>query len=505
MPKPPKAQKTGRPVRVRTLALSILLLAMFLRFYQLPTLPAGIQVDEAMNGCNILQILETGKFHVFYPENMGREGMFINIQAFFSSILGNEPWVLRLVSAIFGVLTVWTTWLLMSEISSPEIGLFAAFFLATSFWHLMLSRLGTRAISAPFFLTLSLWLMFVAIRRMREGKPFVVHTILAGIVYGLGFHSYTAFRVTPVLAGGIFAYAFVVARKQFWRFAAILTMTAALVVAPLILYFIRNPAAAVGRASQISVFRTAKNPALEILLNIGKTAQMFFFVGDKGWRHNYDSRAELFWPVAILFAIGVGLAIVAVWKRTDAQRAFTSALLLVWIAVAAIPAIVSGEGVPHALRTVLMIPAVAAIAALGAQWAYSRLKMSWRTALLAAFLLFVAWDPYHTYFDLWLNHPEIPGHFSDSLVRLAGQFNQMPRTNPRYLAVTATGPPANGIPVLMMPFTYVTRSYTQKEQRETKIYYITPESFRLQPGKNFCQAVIASMPGAPVTCVNLRY
>src|SRR5258708_7211545 len=124
-----------------------------------------------MNGSNILQILETGKFQVFYPENMGREGLYLNLQAIFSYFLGNEPWVLRAVGAMFGVMTVWATYLLATELFSTAVGLLASFFAATSFWHLMLSRLGTRAVSAPFFLTLAVCLLLVSMKRLREGKP----------------------------------------------------------------------------------------------------------------------------------------------------------------------------------------------------------------------------------------------------------------------------------------------------------------------------------------------
>jgi hypothetical protein len=59
-----------------------------------------------MNGNNALEVLETHRFEVFYPENGGREGLYINIAAGFVRWLGNEPWVLRLPAAIFGWLTV---------------------------------------------------------------------------------------------------------------------------------------------------------------------------------------------------------------------------------------------------------------------------------------------------------------------------------------------------------------------------------------------------------------
>ena len=59
-----------------------------------------------MNGNNALEALETGDFKIFYPENNGREGLFINIQALSLKVFGAEPWALRIVSAIFGFLTV---------------------------------------------------------------------------------------------------------------------------------------------------------------------------------------------------------------------------------------------------------------------------------------------------------------------------------------------------------------------------------------------------------------
>ncbi|MEK9147933.1 MAG: hypothetical protein AAB650_00675, partial [Patescibacteria group bacterium] len=61
--------------------LAILILGAGFRFYLLPSVPPGLYPDEAANGNNAREALETGNFKVFYPENNGREGLFINIQA----------------------------------------------------------------------------------------------------------------------------------------------------------------------------------------------------------------------------------------------------------------------------------------------------------------------------------------------------------------------------------------------------------------------------------------
>src|SRR3989344_7847114 len=170
-------------------------LAVFFRFWDLGSAPPGLWSDEAMNGTNAIQALEGGQWKFYYPENFGREALFINIQALFVKALGHEPWVLRFPSAIFGILTVLGVYLLTKEIfrdlpkkeigfrlSSPEkLALFSAFLMATSFWHINFSRIGFRAIMAPLLLT---WVIYLLLISFHKGKLLI--PILAGFIYGLG-------------------------------------------------------------------------------------------------------------------------------------------------------------------------------------------------------------------------------------------------------------------------------------------------------------------------------
>ena len=237
------------------LLITIIIIAAFLRLYNIAGLPPGLYPDEAMNGNNALEALSTGNFKVFYPENNGREGLFINIQALFLAIFGNEPWALRLPSVIFGILTVLGIYFLAKELfreknSKPEtlnskqiqnpnfqnsknfrildlgfrishsekIALLSSFFLATSFWHINFSRIGFRAIMAPTFLVWGIFLLLKALNQIKNNSQFPISNIqsnskfqipkskfhwllplLAGAVYGLGFYSYIAYRATPLL------------------------------------------------------------------------------------------------------------------------------------------------------------------------------------------------------------------------------------------------------------------------------------------------------------------
>jgi dolichyl-phosphate-mannose--protein O-mannosyl transferase len=150
-----------------------------------------------MNGNDALENLETGRMDVFYPQNGGREGLYINIdiETALIYLFGPEPWLLRLPAAVFGILTVWDAYRPAAELFSVPIGLLACFFMATSFWHVLFSRLGLRAIAAPCFAVWTLYFLLDAMRRARDGKPAAARIVLAGFLCGLGFYTYIAYRV----------------------------------------------------------------------------------------------------------------------------------------------------------------------------------------------------------------------------------------------------------------------------------------------------------------------
>ena len=91
--------------------LLIIALAAFFRMWQLDKIPPGLYHDEAINGNEAL--FAPGK--VFYPENNGREGLFINLISLSFLIFKPSIWSLRLVSAVIGILTVLGLYLLTMQ------------------------------------------------------------------------------------------------------------------------------------------------------------------------------------------------------------------------------------------------------------------------------------------------------------------------------------------------------------------------------------------------------
>lgn len=462
----------------------ILIIASFFRLYHIKNIPPGLYPDEAMNGNNALASLDRNDFDVFYPENNGREGLFINIQALFLKVLGNEPWTLRLVSTLFGVLTVLGLYFLGRELFSPQVGLLGSFLLAANFWHINFSRTGFRAIMAPAFLVWGIYFLLIALRRTRP-KIVNFYAALGGVVYGLGMHSYIAYRATPVIIFFIVGYMFwlnkdKLIRKKILIASACWLVTAFLVSLPLLLYFAENPADFFGRTSQLSIF-SSEAPLTDLGLNTIKTLGMFNFVGDWNWRHNYAGAPELFWPVGILFILGVILGIKELIQNSKFEiRNFGFSILFVWFLVAMIPVVISNEGLPHALRAILMIPPVILLSAFGGMWVLEIIKRLFkpvlRVPILSLVLLLLTLQGYYAYFEAWDKNPNVQGAFAADYVALGRELNSLPVEIPKYVIVNTGGVLVNGVPMPAQTVMFITDTYTREKQRDKNIYYVIPET-----------------------------
>ncbi|HEY4498366.1 MAG TPA: glycosyltransferase family 39 protein [Candidatus Paceibacterota bacterium] len=466
----------------------IIIIAAILRLANLTTIPPGLYPDEAMNGNNALEALKAGDFKVFYPENNGREGLFINIQALFVRFLGNEAWVLRLPSALFGVLTVLGVYFLTKELfnggaetenlklkSRKYIALLAAFLLATSFWHINFSRMGFRAIMAPFFLT---WAVYFLILAFRKNPLFA---LAGGIAYGLGFYSYIAYRATPILILLIVLLFWLRKKDSLFRRKILLStayfiLLSFIVVLPLGLYFLENPADFFGRTTQISVF-SSPSPLKDLTINSLKTAGMFNIRGDYNWRHNLSGRPELFWPVGILFLSGVIVGLRELIKRTRSSG-FPFLVIGLWLVVAALPVVISNEGMPHALRAIIMIPPVVILAAVGGVKIYEWLdrKINNRNILRLVTIVFLAilvFEAYQSYFIRWARNPNTAGAFSQEYVKIAEELNKVPFETPKFVIVKAGGVDVRGLPMPTQTVMFLTDTFGETERQKKNFFYLT--------------------------------
>ena len=480
--------------------IAILIIAAFFRLYNITELPPGLYPDEAMNGNNALE----ANWKIFYPENNGREGLFMNIQTVFLKVLmplsgGNpEPWMLRFPSAIFGILTVLGVYFLSKELFNKNVALVSSFFLATSFWHINFSRIGFRAIMAPFFLVWATYFLVVALRTAGnkfQASSFKFQAAVGGLFFGLGFYSYIAYRIMPLLIAIIFFYYFYQHReyaKKLWAAISIYVIAAFIIALPIGIYFLKNPTDFFGRTVQVSI-GVSQSPIGDLAMNTVKTLGMFNFVGDGNWRHNIAGAPEMFWPVGILFIIGIVLGIVSIFKKNEDKFQ----VLFYWFILAMLPVIISNEGIPHALRAILMLPSAVIFAGAGGVWLIEKIKnqkskikitiqnskvldFTAYTLLFIILALFIV-QAYYAYFIQWGKNPNVQGSFAADYVQIGKQLNALPKEMPKYVLVEAGGVDVRGIPMPTQTVMFITDTFTPEKQKEKNIFYVLPDKFNQTP------------------------
>ncbi len=412
-----------------------MLIAVFFRFYQIREMPGGLFPDEAANGLDI-NLMQQGHLQPFYERGNGREALFFYMLWGSISVLGKGPWQHHIVSAVIGVLSVLACFLvtrrlfMMDANGSPSfskegvggnsgsnratnIALLAAFFMAVSSWHIVLSRTAFRAIQIPLFSSLTFYFLLCAYQSRlpspihpprlapsetggegqgeRLNRRAYLYAFLAGVAFALGFYTYIAFRIMlPILVMLLFLpllshlkkFTFVQTFRQYWKTALFFLMGSVLVILPIGKYFYQHPGSFVGRASQVSIFnpqlytingqqlhdKPPLSTVLPVAVEVFKTQMLgFFTAGDLNWRSNISGYPFLSLLVSLFFGIGLILCSVFAMgyffsphKRTGWWKYF---LLFGWFFGMMLPVVTTAEGIPHGLRGIGVIPAVFIISA----------------------------------------------------------------------------------------------------------------------------------------------
>lgn len=481
--------------------IAILAIAAFFRLYKLDSAPPGLYPDEAMNGNNALTALSgEDEFKVFYPENNGREGLFINIQALSLKIFGIHPWSLRLVSAIFGILTVAGLYLLTKLLFGWKPASLAAFLMAITSWHVIFSRIGFRAIMLPFVLVFGFYFFFKGIK-----KGDLVSFSLSGLFWGLGAHTYISYRVAPLILLIIMAVYWLSLKKDFsfskYDFAKtrlfmgfiILAASAVFIALPVLIFYFQNPDAFLSRAgAYLSVF-SQKDPPKELFSSIFKTLGMFNFQGDWNWRHNISGWPQLSLPIGALFILGFIRELLHLARIKHGHVSTNHTLLFAWFFVMLLPGFLSIEA-PHALRAIGVIPVVMIFSGLGAYWIFEKLY-KWYSAFqpelnprkprilvtiaLTGFLISLGILEYNRYFIIWAQDPETHMAFNQNYVDMAERINNLPPdSRKRYILVNTGGTLVNGIPMPSQTVMFLTDTYTAKKQVAKNLFYLTEDQFK---------------------------
>jgi 4-amino-4-deoxy-L-arabinose transferase-like glycosyltransferase len=434
-----------------------LLLAGFLRFWQLGEMPPGFYHDEAYNGLDALALLRGDTFPQFYEGwelyaqdahadnppsptrwplffegNYGREPVHIYLMGLSIWLFGATPAVVRAVPAAASVLAVWTTYLAARAIFHNQkrelvetVPILAAFALALLFPAVHFSRFGLRAMVFVPVETLAVYFFWRGVngaggqgsgdQRSLGAREFVWFAA-AGVMLGLGVYIYAAARLFPLLFVGFVLFWFWqdrAALQRFWRPVAVMAGVSFLTAVPILIFFAQYPYFFVFRIAYVA--NKGKGAVdgkawLTWLLNIGRTIRGLFWLGETHLRHNLPGRPYLDPVQAFTFVAGLFWAL-----RQKLQ--LRSVFILLWLIVMLLPTIMSGDA-PHFGRMTGAAPVVVILIALGSyhvsritfhalRLTDNRLRITLYVLLIVASAILTGRD----YFGRYANHPQIESDF----------------------------------------------------------------------------------------------
>lgn len=427
----------------------ILTLAAILRLWQLNVLPPGLSFDEAADGVQALELM-SGQFKLWWPIGGGKEPLMPYTVIPLMAWLGRTPLALRLWGALMGVASVGAIIWLAGVLFPPDenrpwraiVPLAAGLGLATAFWHVVISRIAFRANCLPLIMSLAIGLLW---RGLQTGQR--RYFLAGGACTGGLIYTYLPGRLVPVALAIFFILEAIIAWRQqrvalasrFRRELIAFVAAAALVFAPMGIFFLTHPGSFSARAQTVSIFSPAVNGG-DLAGALGRTTlttlgTYFALTGDPNPMTNIPGAPELGWALAALFAVGLILSASRQFSTLNFEPSplTPELLLLVLWPVMLLPAILAPEGAPHHLRLIGAAPAVylliglgTAQTVLGAVVWLNRIRPVRREWVAIIVLLGIfglcAVKTTRDYFIVWAKQPELYQAYDVYAVELAAQM-----------------------------------------------------------------------------------
>ena len=406
----------------------ILCLAVLLRVWQLDRVPPGLTHDEASNGHDAAGVLR-GIRPIYFTVGYGHEPLYPYSVAASMALLGTTDVTLRLTTVAWGLALILLTYGFVRRLFGALPALLTAALMATSFWCVMTSRVGLRAITLAVTFTGSAYCFWraypLSAKEASQSRRRWGWWALSGAFLGASIYTYMASRAMPAVYILFLAYILVLRllgvrathAQQQWAGIVVLLVVAALVAAPL-LHFLGTHPEAEQRIGQLGrpLREAAQGDFSGLWRRVSRTLPMFTVQGDPLWLYNIPGRPLLDTVSGALFYAGI---LVCLWHWHDPRYVF----LLLWLIAGVGPALVTGPDAT-VLRSIAAQPAVCVIAALAlatiVRFLYERVGKWGRSMGIAGVVVLVAGTGLRTardYFTVWGEHRDVRVAYHHTLVQ----------------------------------------------------------------------------------------
>jgi hypothetical protein len=357
-------RETVRPEIPRWLEIAAFLviaaLALWWRIHRLRSIPSGIYVDETNGALDALYVLEGEKTSPFGTAWYETPAGFIYYMAGLFKIFGANYFTLKAVSIVPSFLAVLALYPLGRSLFGPVAGLSAMLLMASSRWHLTMSRWGWNETGPLVFQILATYFL---IRGLREARA--LSFVSGGLLTGLVSYTYLSSRL---VIATLFLFCFywlavdrngpVESWRRHWKGLALFFVAFLVAVAPLVVTYATHPFIFLNRMREISIFNEVRetHSYQPLLDNVVRHLKFFHQTGDLHGKHNLPREPETDPVTGVLFVVGLGYAL---FHLRDRRRG----LLWIWLVFAMLAGILSvRHEAPQAYRTLTAVPVIALLA-----------------------------------------------------------------------------------------------------------------------------------------------
>lgn len=395
----------------------ILLLAVFLRFYQINNFPPSLNWDEVSLGYNAYSIFKTGKdeWGQFLPLSFRAFGdyklpLYIYADAPFVAIFGLNEVSVRLPSILAGIGVVVLIFLILQKLTgSFYLAAWGMFIAAILPWLVIFSRIALEA-NLALFLTLAAFYFLILAQRKKYSL------LYSALLLGLSIFTYNSARilVLPFLLLAAIFFGSGVANKKELVIALIIlsgfisvAFGQALTVDSSVRYrwITILDEGAITKINQLRglsdlplplnqlVYNKATYFAVESFKNYSSyfNPVFLFFEGGSNYQFSVPGSGLVYLIMLPLIALGF-------WQMIK-QREKWQLFILGWLLIAPIPGAITRDA-PHALRTIFLAIPLIILAVMGIRWSQNFLgpKIFRLIAVLTVFILIVStysfWQTY---------------------------------------------------------------------------------------------------------------
>ena len=475
-------------------------LAVFLRFHRLDWLPGDAGGVESDIGNDVREVVN-GHLYIYFPR-MIQEGSMLYFPAALVKFLHVtlDYNVLKITSALAGVIGVGATYIMLKEAFSSRLTAFiGALFMSVAFWPITISRIALTLSVAPAFAAIAMLFLLRALKYNR-----INDFLLCGFVAGLGLHFYIGMRVLPFLISACIGIKLLtILWRRHWRQSMELVgrgllsgVMLVVVFAPMARTWYDQPTYYMHMTRERSQGTDQNfNKLGRFGHNLQNAVWMFNWKGDVSTLHNIPYRRSLD-PAMGAFLLAGGAIAIGGWLYY--RRGPFPYLLLGFIAFLLPSVLVLGFPVenPSAGRAAGVIPLTFGVVALPVSFVLSRVHralpspagLAASSLLLIGLMVPVVKYNYNWYFDDYhASYTSTAGHSACLADLIQAEKNSDPSLQMVYYVGPPGGADGGGVRLMLGQPAWIADAYPIQKDRVLKanrnsVYVVMPSDQESQWG-----------------------